>query len=122
VRVSAQIQWIGRNVLSVRHYTWHPEFMELEHVDEVELRDALRGEVYTNVSTHDLGGARISFFLTAIFDPHILSRSRRFRPNFATLIERSITVNFAEILLLRPSQVRAQLPTRYILLPACLRS
>ena len=32
-------------MLSVKHYTWHPEFMELEHVDEVELRDALRGEV-----------------------------------------------------------------------------
>ena len=44
-RVRTQIQWIGRNVLSVKHYTWHPEFMELEHVDEVELPDALRGEV-----------------------------------------------------------------------------
>ena len=32
-------------MLSVRHYTWHPGFMELEHVDEVELHDALRGEV-----------------------------------------------------------------------------
>ena len=44
-----QIQWIGRNVLSVKHYTCHPDFMELEHVDEVELRDALRGVYSRNL-------------------------------------------------------------------------
>ena len=44
-RAEKQLQWVGRNVLSVRDFTWHPDFMELEHVDEVELVDALRGEV-----------------------------------------------------------------------------
>ena len=44
-RVEKQLQWVGRNVLSVKDFTWHPDFMELEHVDEVDLADALCGEV-----------------------------------------------------------------------------
>ena len=43
MRVRVRVQWIGRNVLSVCHYTWDPGFMELEHVEE--LVDALRGEI-----------------------------------------------------------------------------
>ena len=42
----AQIHWIGRNVLSVRDFTWLPGSMELEHpVEDEEVLDPLRGEV-----------------------------------------------------------------------------
>ena len=41
-----QIHWIGRNVLSVRDFTWLAGSMELEHQEEEEgMPDALRGEV-----------------------------------------------------------------------------
>ena len=43
-----QVQWIGRNILSVRDFVWHKDgHMELTEV-EMEVRDAVRGEVTIN--------------------------------------------------------------------------
>ena len=49
----AQLRWVSENVLSVSDFTWHPEFMELEHVDTEELLDALERNAASEASQVD---------------------------------------------------------------------
>ena len=47
-RSCSQLQWVGRNILNVRDFVWHKDgYMEITEVD-MEVMDAVRGEVTIN--------------------------------------------------------------------------